>query len=124
MAPSSDNFCTGFIRIQWVDLVNYTRFRVVPISYFEKLLKSSRPGVGIAKATLGLVYLNLAPGFTPIGEYLYVPDMKTLKICPYAPGHASVMGWFHEKTPIPGPDGNLSALVDICPRTLLDRIVK
>ncbi|KIL59817.1 hypothetical protein M378DRAFT_168822 [Amanita muscaria Koide BX008] len=113
-----------FIRIQWVDLVNYTRFRVVPISYFEKLLKSSRPGVGVVKACLGLVYLNMAQGFTPIGEYLYVPDLKTLKICPYAPGHASVMGRFEEKTPTPGPDGNLSTLVDLCPRTLLDRIVK
>ncbi|PFH47784.1 hypothetical protein AMATHDRAFT_66915 [Amanita thiersii Skay4041] len=112
-----------YIRLQWVDLVNTVRFRVIPVSYFEKLLQSSRAGVGVAKVCLGLVYLITAPGFSPMGEYLYVPDMSTLRLCPYAPGHASVMGRFEEKTPIEGPGGEFSFEVDLCPRTLLKRVV-
>ncbi|KAF8637221.1 hypothetical protein AX17_002972 [Amanita inopinata Kibby_2008] len=114
---------TKYVRIQWVDLINNVRCRIVPLAYFEKLLQTNRPGVGVAKAALGLVFLHTAPGFCSMGEYLHVPDMSTLKVCPYAPGHASVMGWFQEKSPLEGPDGTLSIDVDICPRTVLNRVV-
>ena len=44
-----------FVRIQWVDLINNIRYRVVTRAYFEKLLYSSgRPGVSITKCALGL----------------------------------------------------------------------
>ena len=62
----------------------------------------------------------LAPGFGPVGEDLYVPDLSSWRVCTYAPGHASVMGWFQEK--IPGPSGELA--VPLCPRTLLHRLVR
>lgn len=113
-----------YVRIQWVDFTNNTRFRIVPLSYFEKLLQSSRPGVGAATTLFGLVNLEVAKGIEMTGEYLCVPDLKSLRVCPYAPGHASVMVWFQHKAPVLGPDGNLSLEVDLCPRTLLARIVK
>ena len=53
-----------FVRIQWVDLINNIRYRVVTRAYFEKLLNSSgRPGVSITKCALGLIFLSLADGF-------------------------------------------------------------
>ena len=113
-----------FVRIQSVDWTNQIRVRVVPIAYFEKLLDSSRPGVTVAKCVLGMVFLELVEGFSGVGEYLYAIDMNTIRLCPYAPGHASVQGFFEEKAPIPGPDKQLSVSVGLCPRTTLQRIVK
>lgn len=89
-----------------------------------KLLQSPRPGVGVVKISLGLVYLMCAPAFSPVGEYLYVPDMASMKLCPYARGEASVMGWFQEKTPVLRADLRLSVEVDLCPRTILKRVVE
>lgn len=110
----------AYVRVQWVDLTSQIRYRVLPIAYFAKLLQSSgRPAVSLTKATLGLVFLSLAPGFGANGEYSYVVDLDSLRTSSYAPGHASVMGWFQEKYS-PSPSGSLD--IDICPRTLLKRI--
>ncbi|KAJ6577397.1 hypothetical protein B0H19DRAFT_557896 [Mycena capillaripes] len=114
----------SYVRIYWVDLVNVRRCRIVPIEHFKALLKANRPGVNIAKASLGLIYLMVAPGFLPVGEWLYSIDIATLKPCPFAPGHMAVLGQFEEKTPIPGPDGKPTVNVNLCPRTLLRRIVE
>ncbi|KAJ7352430.1 hypothetical protein DFH08DRAFT_740339 [Mycena albidolilacea] len=113
----------SYVRIYWVDLVNIRRCRVVPIEHFKRLLQANRPGVNLAKVCLGLVYLTAAPGFLPIGEYLYSIDVATLKPCPFAPGHWAVQGFFEEKTPIQEADGSLSVRVNLCPRTLLRRII-
>ncbi|KZP11400.1 glutamine synthetase/guanido kinase [Athelia psychrophila] len=113
-----------FVRIQWVDMTNAIRYRVVPIAYLEKLLDSPRPGVAIIRCALGMVYMTLVDGFSPIGEYIYVIDMKTIRLCPYAPGHASVMGFFQEKAPIQGPDNQPTVSTNLCPRTNLQRVVQ
>lgn len=114
-----------FVRIQWVDLINNIRYRVVTRAYFEKLLCSSaRPGVSITKCALGLVFLSLADGFGPIGEYIYVLDLSSFRECGYEPRHAAVFGWFQEKTPLPGRNGRLTYEVDLCPRTILRRVVE
>ncbi|KAF5385791.1 hypothetical protein D9615_002622 [Tricholomella constricta] len=114
----------SYIRLQWVDLINNIRCRVIPLPYFLRLLESSRPGVGVAKVCLGLVYLMTAPGFPPSGEYLYVPDLSTIRPCPYSPGEVSVMGWFQEKTPYPGADNKLTVDVALCPRATLRRVLR
>ncbi|TFK37006.1 hypothetical protein BDQ12DRAFT_685665 [Crucibulum laeve] len=114
----------SYVRIQWLDFTNILRFRVVPVAYFQKLMESSRPGVNIAKASLGLVNLIMSEEFTSMGEYLYVPDLSSIRICPYAPGHASVMGWFEEKTPVKYSDGKESVKVELCSRSVLKRIVE
>jgi len=66
-----------FIRIQWVDLINNIRYRVVPLEYFEKLLTSSRPGVSVTKASLGLVFITLAEGFGCVQTQLAFFRMMT-----------------------------------------------
>jgi hypothetical protein len=96
----------------------------VPIEYFKKLLSSNRPGVNVAKVCLGLVYLITASGFSSTGEYLYAPDVCTLRPLPFAKGHLAVLGHFEEKTPYQATDGSTSVAVDLCPRTLLEGIVE
>lgn len=113
-----------YIRLQWTDLSNCVRFRVIPISHFSKILASPRPSVSLAKAGLGLIFISVAKGFSAVGEYLYVPDLSSFRICPYAPGHAVVMGWFEEKIPVHGLDGNPTLKVGLCPRATLRRVVE
>ncbi len=58
-------------------------------SYFDH-------GVGIAAGQQGIpvMYDAVIPdtGLSPVGEVRLVPDWSTLKLLPYAPGHACVMG--------------------------------
>ena len=51
------------VRIQWVDLVNNIRCRIVPLAYFKKLVGLSRPGISITRVTLGIVFLSIPEGF-------------------------------------------------------------
>jgi hypothetical protein len=110
-----------YIRFQWVDYTNVTRYRVIPRVAFFKLMSASRPGIGLTKAALGLVGSSLAPGFSGTGEYLYTPDLSSARPCGYA-DHMSLMGWFEEKLPTPGSGYALK--VPLCPRGLLRDIVK
>jgi hypothetical protein len=80
--------------------------------------------MAVPKAGLGVIYLKLAKGFSSTGEYLYVPDISTLRICPYAPKHAAVMGWFQEKQPYLGADNKLTVDVPLCPRATLQCVVR
>lgn len=113
-----------YVRIQWADFTGTVCFRVIPLSHFAKILDSPRPSVGIAKAVLGLVFHSLAGGFTAIGEYLYVPDLTSARLLPYAPGHVSLMGFFEEKIPVPDPLGDITLKVSLCPRTTLQRVLE
>lgn len=115
-----DKNAVKYIRVTWVDWINNIRYRIIPRTYFKRLLESSRPGVSLTTASFGLVFLALAPGFTGTGEYHYVLDTSSFRLSPYAPGHASVFGFFQNK--IPTPEHGL--VVPYCPRTLLQKIVK
>ena len=109
-----------YVRVQWVDFINNVRFRIVPLAYFKKLVRLSRPGLSTPKVSLGISFLTLAEGFrhvfdtahaidhvknncrtifSPVGDWLYAFDLSSIRLCPYAPGHASIMGWFQLKTP-------------------------
>jgi glutamine synthetase len=114
-----------YIRFQWVDYTNITRYRVIPLAVFCKLLSAPRPGIAISKAVFGIIGSSLAPGFSGTGEYLYIPDLNSTRLCGYAPGHASLMGWFEEKLPIleNGETENVSKM-PLCPRGILKDIVK
>ena len=115
---------TGYIRFQWIDFTNIVRIRILPLSYFKKLLEGNRPGITFPKVVLGLVYHLYAPGFTSMGEYLFTPDLSTIRPCPYEPGHASINGWFEEKAGVTDPQGKPIIQVDLCPRGMLRRIVQ
>ena len=96
-----------YVRLQWIDLINTPRTRVLSAAYFRKLYAHPgvRAGVGIPTIALGLVGLNVADGFGAVGEWLFVPDLRSWRVCLYAtaPGGvmtaaatetACVMGWF------------------------------
>ena len=116
---------TRYIRFQWVDYTNTTRYRIIPLAAFRDLMSASRPGVGVTKAAFGLIGASLAPGFSGTGEYLYVPDLSSLRPCGYASKHVSLMGWFEEKLPSEESAGREDALkVPLCPRGLLRDVVE
>ena len=108
-----------YIRLTWLDLHNVARCRVLSLSYFERLLEtaSGRPGVSVVGCVLGLVGLKVANGFSAGGNYLYVADLTSMRLCTYAPGHAVLFGWFQNSEV--GPERPLE--YDLCPRTLLAR---
>ncbi|KAK7059078.1 hypothetical protein VNI00_001702 [Paramarasmius palmivorus] len=120
----ADKAGAKYVRIYWVDLANIRRCRLLPIQYFKELISSNRPGVNVANVSLGLIYLITPPTFSAIGEYLYAPEIATLRPLPFAPGHFGVLGHFQEKTPYAGPDGALTVDVPLCPRTVLKRVVE
>ncbi|KAJ7071783.1 hypothetical protein B0H15DRAFT_925748 [Mycena belliarum] len=110
-----------FIRFQWVDLTNNVRYRVIPRAYFEKMLASPRPSICILTVGLGAVFLKIADGFAADSEYLYVPDMSSVRTLPYKPGHASVLGWFEDKAPVPG---RITMEAELCPRRILRQVTE
>jgi len=108
-----------FVRIHWVDLCNQLSCHILPLSYFNKVLKSSRSGVALPKTVFTLVGSTPSEGSSAEGDYLVVMDRSSFRLCGYAPGHASLFGFFEEKAPI---GGRLD--VPLCPRTNLKRILK
>lgn len=77
-----------------------------------------RKSVGITKAVLGIIQVDMiAPGFYPTGEYFLMPDLKSLRTSSLEPRYASFMGQLEEKFSEPRE-------VDLCPRTILSRIVR
>lgn len=64
-----ENLGIRYVRIQWVDLVNSIRCRVVPLEYFKKLVGLSRPGISVPKVALGLIFLTVAEGFRHVFDY-------------------------------------------------------
>ena len=113
-----------YIRLQWVDYTNITRNRILPLRAFAQLLGASRPGVALVEAVFGLVGVSTAPGFSATGEYLLTPDLSSLRLCGYAPGHASLMGWFEQKSLAQKQVGKEASGVPLCPRGLLRSVVK
>ncbi|KAF9457970.1 glutamine synthetase guanido kinase [Collybia nuda] len=111
----------SYVHLYWVDLANIRRCRIMPAEYFRELMRSRRPGVQIAKASLGLVYLMLAEGFSGRGEYLYTPDPRTMRVLRgvSAGDVLGVFGRFEEKD----TRGRNGVEVALCPRTLLGRII-
>ncbi|KAF8841116.1 glutamine synthetase/guanido kinase [Paxillus ammoniavirescens] len=79
LALELDRDTIRFVRIQWVDLINNVRSRVLPTAHFYKLLDTARPGVAVAKIVFGLVFIQASPGFNSVGEYLYVLDMSSFR---------------------------------------------
>jgi hypothetical protein len=52
-----------YIRMQWVDLVNHVKCRIIPLPFFEKLLETTRPGITLTSGALGFVFYQRAEGF-------------------------------------------------------------
>lgn len=110
-----------WVRVQFVDYTNAVRFRILPIAYFKKVCETLRPSLLF---DLSLLSAGASQGEGSAQEdwereCLYVVDFGSFRACPYAPGHATIMGWFEEKTV--SPTGSLS--ISLCPRTMLKNII-
>jgi glutamine synthetase len=112
---SLDRAKVKFVRILWCDNGNVIRGKAV---HTQRLPVYFKQGVGIAAAQQAIpVMYDAAPardsGLTPVGEIRLVPDWDTLKILPYAPNHAAVMGdMYREDKPW-----------SCCPRHFLKRAI-
>jgi hypothetical protein len=60
---------------------------------------------------------HMAPGFSGTAEYFLMPDLKSLRTIKLEPRYAYFMGNFEEKE-------DEVKEVGLCPRTILNRIVK
>ena len=134
-----------YVRLTWVDLANTVRYRVIPWDQYLKLLspkrldaalasskdpnkagpdQSQRRGMTIGRVVFGYVAFRTAPGFGPVGDWLWVPDESSLRIV-FVEGRniASVFGWFREKSAMQSVPVSRIAAPD-CPRSLLARVVR
>ncbi|MBA2124757.1 type III glutamate--ammonia ligase [Hyphomicrobium methylovorum] len=73
-----------YVLAQFVDIYGVAKSKAVPVSHFEDILSD---GVGFAGG--GVFGMRLAPHEA---EYMLVGDLSTLKLLPWAPGYARVMG--------------------------------
>jgi len=113
-----------YVIVEWADVSGVIREWVFTLSYFKKLLQTSRPGFPIASIALTSVFTNLPPTIEGgISEYLVAVDLSTLRPCPYLPDYAVVHPFFEERVPVSN-DSGLSVEVSHCPRTLLRRLVR
>ena len=114
----------AWIRVSWLDYANVLRYHVLSLPYFKQLMAGARPGIALGKMNLGAVHLTFVEGTNATGEWLYAFDAESLRVCPYAPGHASVMGFFQDKVPSPKANGGLGIKpIALCPRGLLKRVM-
>lgn len=78
--------------------------------------------MSIPKACLGVIGDECAPGFNATGEYLFEPDLSTIRPCGLAfPGHINIMGFFTEKVKAAE---KTDFRVTLCPRTQLLNVVE
>ena len=113
----------AWIRVSWLDYANVLRYHVLSLPYFKQLMAGARPGIALAWMNLGAVHMTFTEGTNGTGEYLYVFDPKSFRVCPYTPGHASIMGFFQEKVPSPKAGLPLKPIA-LCPRGLLKRVME
>jgi glutamine synthetase len=103
-----------FVRVLWCDNGNVIRAKAI---HWGALSHHWQQGVGISQAQQAVPAMYDAPaagsGLGPVGEVRLIPDWSTLKVLPYALGHARVLGNMML-------DGEPWAL---CPRFFLQRML-
>ncbi len=83
-----------FVRILWCDNANIIRGKAVHLDLLDREYFDYGVGISAGQQGVPVMYDGVIPetGLSPVGEVRLVPDWSTLKILPYTPGHASVMG--------------------------------
>ncbi len=103
-----------FVRIIWCDNANVIRAKAAHLNYLDDTIAN---GVGITVAQMALPVMADAvvpeTGLGPVGEVRLMPDWSTLKVLPFAPGHAQVLSDM-----VVGPAGEVW---EQCPRGFLRR---
>jgi glutamine synthetase len=80
-----------YVRLLWCDNANIIRGKAANVN----MLRDGFEGISmtVAQMALPVMFDAVAPnsGLGPVGEVRLEPDWSTLKILPYAPGHAQVI---------------------------------
>ncbi|MCP3942087.1 MAG: glutamine synthetase [Desulfobacteraceae bacterium] len=81
-----------FVRIVWCDNANVIRAKAVHVSCLEDCMDNG-VGITLAQMALPVMYDSVVSetGLGPVGEVRLMPDWSTMKILPYADGHAQVL---------------------------------
>ena len=113
----TENPSVKYIWLQFLDYTATLRNRMVTVRQFRKQLTSgTNPGI-----TRGLLRLlqddNIAPGGSPIGQFLLAPDLSTLTLNKgISSPSATVQNWWMQDRP------NDAAHLEGCPRWTLNSI--
>jgi glutamine synthetase len=109
-----DRAAVKFVRVLWCDNANVIRGKAIHTGRLDAYLAH---GVGISPAQQAIPVMYDVPvaeaGLTPVGEIRLLPDWDTLRVLPYAPGHARVLGDMVDQG-MPWP---------LCPRDFLRRMI-
>ncbi len=82
-----------YVRTLYIDLDNIIRGRVSPIDVFEEEVEHGLTLAEVMQSAFALTD-TLVPGsiYDPVGEVRLLPDISTLRIITWAPGHAMAIG--------------------------------
>ena len=85
-----------FIRLQFVDLSGILHTRVIPTQHCLNLVAQGQHATVGGKSMLHAVNDAISSIAPPAGLCELHPDWQSLRICAYAPGHASVMCFVYD----------------------------
>lgn len=93
MLQRLDQAGVQWVRILWCDNGNVIRAKAAHIGLLEGGLPEG-VGLSAAQQAIPVMFDAVAPGagLGPVGEARLVPDWSTLKVLPYAPQQAAVLG--------------------------------
>jgi glutamine synthetase len=108
-----------FLRYFTLDIGGNVRCKVIPIAFLRKCPSRLLEGVAIVKVSIGGMpsYADLIlpeSGLTAAGTLMLRPDLETLRVLPYSPDSAIVLGLLHED----------DATCNVCCRSFLQRTVR
>ncbi|KAL5464026.1 hypothetical protein EMCRGX_G032983 [Ephydatia muelleri] len=104
-----------FLRVAWCDTANVIRAKAAYVPRLEGVFKDG-VALCVGNQALPVMYdaVTAGSGLGPLGDLRLMPDWDTLRILPYASGHASVMSNMYTNE---GQPSNL------CPRNFLRRMI-
>ena len=82
-----------FVRVLYIDLDSIIRGRVFKVENFKEKIKEGLTLAIVMQSAFSLLDL-LVPGsiYSPYGEVRLMPDLSTLRLVPWASGHAMMIG--------------------------------
>jgi glutamine synthetase len=120
-----------FIRYLTLDICGNVRCKVIPVEFLRKHPAKLLQGIALVKVSVGGLpsyadHMVLDSGLTAAGTLLLRPDLATMRILPYAPDSAVVLGTLYEAASASSTaDDPMPLLVsDFCCSSLLQRVVQ
>jgi len=82
-----------FVRVLYIDLDSMIRGRVTPIENFEREAEEGLTLAIVMQSAFSFTdELIMESRYTPVGEVRLIPDLSTVRLVPWSPEHAMVIG--------------------------------